>query len=179
MTGLLHIPVAQTWQVATRRQQAGSHSTPLYYLRTANRAGALPDEKNWVIGFRVALDLNSSATTTTDEDVKVYPDDQHSMPKPNVPITKSDVKSWPRWSPEPIAPIQRRYVNIPPSGSGNFSRLPFARHNHEPTIASCPNGQLYASWFQQTAVNQGDALGLFMQLSNASPIQSGRQLRLS
>ena len=42
--------------------RGGSHSTPLYYLRTANRAGALPDEKNWVIGFRVPLDLSGGAS---------------------------------------------------------------------------------------------------------------------
>lgn len=41
--------------------RGGSHSTPLYYLRTANRAGALPDEKNWVVGFRVAMDFSMNS----------------------------------------------------------------------------------------------------------------------
>jgi sulfatase modifying factor 1 len=37
-----------------RGTRGGSHSTEPYYLRTANRAGALPDERSWYIGFRVA-----------------------------------------------------------------------------------------------------------------------------
>ena len=34
-------------------------------LRTANRAGALPDEKTWVIGFRVALGGTTELTGVT------------------------------------------------------------------------------------------------------------------
>ena len=36
-----------------RVTRGGSHSTEPYYLRSANRAAALPEERNWLIGFRV------------------------------------------------------------------------------------------------------------------------------
>ena len=39
--------------------RGGSHSTMMYYLRTANRAAALPDDTSWFIGFRVAMDLGT------------------------------------------------------------------------------------------------------------------------
>jgi len=35
--------------------RGGSHSTPSYYLRSANRMGQLPECKNWLMGFRVVL----------------------------------------------------------------------------------------------------------------------------
>ncbi|MEC8840514.1 MAG: hypothetical protein VX432_02880, partial [Candidatus Poribacteria bacterium] len=33
--------------------RGGSHSTEIYYLRSANRMGTLPEDKHWLIGFRV------------------------------------------------------------------------------------------------------------------------------
>jgi len=33
--------------------RGGSHSTQVSFLRSANRLGALPDDKSWLIGFRV------------------------------------------------------------------------------------------------------------------------------
>ena len=50
-----------------------------------------------------------------------------------VPAPHSSEKSWPAWSPQPMAPVVRRYVNWP----GNGTQLPFSGHNHEPTIATC------------------------------------------
>jgi len=37
-----------------RVTRGGSHSTETYFLRSTNRAAALPEERNWLIGFRVA-----------------------------------------------------------------------------------------------------------------------------
>ncbi|MCX5683749.1 MAG: formylglycine-generating enzyme family protein, partial [Planctomycetota bacterium] len=36
-----------------RVTRGGSHSTPLEYLRSANRSGTLPEDSSWLIGFRV------------------------------------------------------------------------------------------------------------------------------
>ncbi|MHC4620726.1 MAG: formylglycine-generating enzyme family protein, partial [Planctomycetota bacterium] len=38
-----------------RVSRGGSHSTPVNYLRSANRMGTLPEDKHWLIGFRVVL----------------------------------------------------------------------------------------------------------------------------
>ena len=43
-----------------RVTRGGSHSTEVYYLRSANRAGALPEDSSWYIGFRVVLDKSAS-----------------------------------------------------------------------------------------------------------------------
>jgi len=38
-----------------RVTRGGSHSTEIYYLRSANRMAALPDDRSWLIGFRVVI----------------------------------------------------------------------------------------------------------------------------
>jgi len=35
--------------------RGGSHGTILYYLRSANRMGTVPEDKHWLIGFRVVI----------------------------------------------------------------------------------------------------------------------------
>jgi formylglycine-generating enzyme required for sulfatase activity len=35
--------------------RGGSHGSEVYYLRSANRLGAVPETRNWVTGFRVVL----------------------------------------------------------------------------------------------------------------------------
>ncbi|HHZ89347.1 TPA: formylglycine-generating enzyme family protein, partial [Candidatus Poribacteria bacterium] len=38
-----------------RVTRGGSHSTPIYYLRSSNRLGTLPEDKSWLIGFRLVM----------------------------------------------------------------------------------------------------------------------------
>ena len=35
--------------------RGGSHSTEVYYLRSANRMGTLPDDQHGLLGFRVVM----------------------------------------------------------------------------------------------------------------------------
>jgi sulfatase modifying factor 1 len=35
--------------------RGGSHGTVVYYLRSANRMGTVPEDKHWLIGFRVVI----------------------------------------------------------------------------------------------------------------------------
>lgn len=79
----------------------GSHGTELYYLRSANRAAALPDERNWYIGFRCAADdrarreRESDTTVVKDAHSRVQSvTPQHAMPT-----------SWPTWSTHPVSPV--------------------------------------------------------------------------
>ncbi len=118
---------------------AGSHGTELYYLRTANRAAALPEERNWYIGFRCAAD-------------DYGPQASHRIvPKtPSLADTSSASKrdeptSWPNWSADPVSPLVRRYVNIA-MPAGNI-HLPFDQHNHEPAITYCRSkDRLLVTW---------------------------------
>ncbi len=45
-----------------RVTRGGSHSTVPFYLRAGNRAGTLPEDSSWVIGFRV---VQGAMPTTT------------------------------------------------------------------------------------------------------------------
>ncbi len=118
-----------------RVTRGGSHSTELYYLRSANRMGALPDDRSWVIGFRVV----QAAMPTTRALPAVSPARYQENVRPSVPriVTKG---------PDPDKPYfkgPREYVKIPPNSYGPL----FSQHNHDPAIAACPNGDLLAIWY--------------------------------
>ena len=115
--------------------RGGSHSTEIYYLRSANRMGALPEDKSWLIGFRVVLG----------ELPKTKP-----LPVPPPELHQRDVKQeiLPDTAEiyDPIKPYfkgPRKYVKIPPDSNGPM----FSRHNHDPALVACPNGDLLAIWY--------------------------------
>jgi len=118
-----------------RVTRGGSHSTQIYALRSANRQGTVPEDKHWLIGFRVVLgDLPNTKP----------------LPVPPPPLHQQNVvqRSLAETSkgPDPDKPYfkgPRRYVNIPRHMEGPV----FAAHNHSPDIVACPNGDLLASWY--------------------------------
>jgi formylglycine-generating enzyme required for sulfatase activity len=114
--------------------RGGSHGTPVIYLRSANRMGALPTDKSWMIGFRV---------------VQAEPPKGRSRPNPPEPEWAQDVdrESW-DWSKGPAAdkPYWKKpipFVKIPPDSNGPL----YSRHNHCPAVTWCDNGDLLAVWF--------------------------------
>jgi formylglycine-generating enzyme required for sulfatase activity len=118
-----------------RVSRGGSHSTDLYYLRSANRMGALPDDRSWVIGFRVVQadkptgkPLPAVAPSLYQTHVsQAIPPNVHRGPDPNQPYFKGP----------------REYVKIPPNSYGPM----FSQHNHDPAITECANGDLLAIWY--------------------------------
>lgn len=113
--------------------RGGSHSNFAYYLRSGNRAGTLPDDRTWVIGFRVALGEMP--------DTAPLPLPEPPPHQQNVSQKKVDGKG-----PDPAKPHfrgPRRYVNIPPDSYGPA----FSTHNHDPALVECPNGDLLAIWY--------------------------------
>jgi formylglycine-generating enzyme required for sulfatase activity len=121
--------------------RGGSHSTPDYYLRSANRMGQLPECRNWLMGFRVVLGKLP--------DSKPLPMLQPPLHQQNViqrdpaHVTKG---------PSPDKPYFRgpyKYVKIPTDAIGPL----FAAHNHDPAIVECPNGDLLTCWY--TCVDEG------------------------
>ena len=118
----------------SRVTRGGSHSVEPFYLRSANRLGALPDDKHWLIGFRV---------------VQAEMPETEPLPEPEAPLWAQDVNQepwdWPEGphADEPffIKPIS--FVNIPPDSNGPL----FSRHNHCPDITYLPNGDLFATWY--------------------------------
>jgi len=117
-----------------RVTRGGSHSTDAYYLRSANRLGALPNERDWLIGFRVVIG-----------------DLPHSKPLPPVvPMNQQNViqrsTEEVMKGPDPDKPYfkgPRKFMKIPREAIGPL----FAGHNHSPDIVDCPNGDLLVSWF--------------------------------
>jgi len=125
-----------------RVTRGGSVDTYPYFLRSANRAGALPADRNWIVGFRVVI----GETPAT-----------KALPAPPLPLHRQNVRKRPMEEvikgPNPQKPYFKNF--------GKFVRIPrgdigpvFAGHNHNPAIAECPNGDLLACWY--TCVSEKD-----------------------
>ena len=118
-----------------RITRGGSHSTLVTFLRSANRCGMLPDDKTWLVGFRVVLGAVSAG---------------EPLPLPPEPLNRQKVS-------QQIPPDAtkgpghdgayfkgpRPYVRIPKGSNGPL----FSKHNHDPAIVECPNGDLLAIWY--------------------------------
>ena len=116
-----------------RVTRGGSHSTELYYLRSANRMGTLPDERSWIVGFRVVAGEPPAPSQTMPSPVQLH--------QRNVTQV---IASKPReHTAKPFFSGPRVYVRISPDADGPM----FATHNHVPALASCPNGDLLAAWY--------------------------------
>ncbi len=115
--------------------RGGSHGTDIYYLRSANRMGMIPEDKNWMIGFRVVI--GESPKT---ELLPVPPPELHQRNvKQEVPSDMAKAIDLTK----PYFKGPRKYVNIPPESNGPM----FSRHNHDPAVVACPNGDLLAIWY--------------------------------
>lgn len=114
--------------------RGGSHSTDARYLRAAERMATLPEDKHWLIGFRVVLG-------ELPDTVPLPP----AAPYPYQIGVSQSVPDWPDEAAKADAPCfaePKVYVKLTPSERG-----PFYRHNHSPYVAETPNGDLLAAWF--------------------------------
>jgi len=115
--------------------RSGSHNTPLQYLRSANRLGTLPDDKSYLIGFRVVI---AELPNTKPLSPFAPPLNQQNVSQATPPdLTKSPDSGKPFFK----GPIE--YVKVPPGSDGPM----FSKHNHDPAIVACPNGNLLAIWY--------------------------------
>ncbi len=129
-----------------RVTRGGSHGTPVEYLRSANRSGTLPEDKHWFIGFRV---VQGQAI--------------QSAPLPAAPAgawsagVSQEKHDW-KTAHDPDKPYfsgPSVYVKIPAGSEGPL----FSRHNHQPAVTACPNGDLLAIWYS-TRAERGRELGV-------------------
>jgi len=116
----------------TRITRGGSAWQPAATRQPESRMSLLPDDRYPQLGFRVALG----------------PGPVHFLNQRPVPRYAADVAAeryvWPGVpDAEPVflAPIP--FVRIPEGSAGPV----FSSHNHFPSIAWCPNGDLLAVWF--------------------------------
>ncbi len=118
-----------------RVTRGGSHSTEAYFLRSSNRMGTLPEDRNWLIGFRVAM---GGLPNTP-------PSPAHPPQLWQLGVMQTAPGNLVR-GPYPSRPIfegPRKYVMIPGDAKGPL----FPDHNHDPALARCPNGDLLAIWY--------------------------------
>lgn len=122
--------------------RGGSHSTEIYFLRSANRAGAVPADRSWFIGLRLVADAVAAApkpTTATVGGVR----SPAQAPKVSSASAASAGSPLPRVSattPFFLPPLQ--YVRV-----FTAEKIPFTEHNHDPALAACLNGDVFATWF--------------------------------
>ena len=110
-----------------RVTRGGSHNTPADFLRSANRSAAIPSDRHSQIGFRI---------------VEGEPDFTYLDTKEDSGRKISQRKySWKRKTDEPFWTPPVPFVVSPSDGT------PFYRHNHQPAITWCDNGDLLAIWF--------------------------------
>jgi sulfatase modifying factor 1 len=115
--------------------RGGSHSTPIIYLRSANRLGTLPDDKSWLIGFRVVAGEMPKTEPLASPEPALYARDVNEARRPD--WTKGPDPNKPYF----MGPIE--YVKIPPESNGPM----YSEHNHDPALVNCPNGDLLAIWY--------------------------------
>jgi sulfatase modifying factor 1 len=115
--------------------RGGSHGTHIYYLRSANRMGTVPEDKHWLIGFRVVI--GELPKTKGLAPPKPPLNQQNVVPRNPAVVSRG---------PDPDEPYfegPRKYETIPTWANGPI----FAGHNHCPAIVECPNGDLLAIWY--------------------------------
>lgn len=110
-----------------RVTRGGSHNTPVDFLRSANRSAAIPEDRHFQIGFRVVI---------SDAELQ-YIDNKTDRRHEN----RQTRSKWKECSKQPFWSVPQPYI-IPPDDN-----TPFYRHNHQPAVTWCSNGDILAIWF--------------------------------
>ena len=121
-----------------RVTRGGSHNTPVRYLRSGNRMAMIPEDKHALTGFRVVQADYPPQPEKTDETVHLNADN-----------VSQERLAWATGAEKPLFDPPVPYVIAPACGSDE----PFFRHNHQPAITWCDNGDLLAAWFSADEEN--------------------------
>jgi sulfatase modifying factor 1 len=126
--------------------RGGSHNTGTKFLRSANRSGMIPSDKNYLVGFRVVQAEIPTTQTLSSTEKKQW--------EKNVPQTTCKWKTTINMN-DPYFDVPIAFQNVP---SGSYGPL-YSNHNHCPDITSLPNGDLLATWYS-TNTEQGRELAV-------------------
>lgn len=107
--------------------RGGSHSTFTRLLRSANRGAWIPGTTCEKVGFRVVLGERPQGT--------VLPRVRGQAPGTGAAPAQAVVA--------PFFSGPKPFVIVPENSCGPL----FSAHNHSPSIAECPNGDLLAVWY--------------------------------
>jgi formylglycine-generating enzyme required for sulfatase activity len=134
---------------AFRVSRGGSYGTEVYYLRSGNRMGNLPDEATWLVGFRVLAVPNGTPAPVPDP----TPSERQPERPPEAAHGQADqATAAPREvggvgaAPEFFGP--KLYIKIKGRQGDEHSFGPlWSHHNHDPALTGSPSGDLVAVWF--------------------------------
>jgi formylglycine-generating enzyme required for sulfatase activity len=119
---------------AFRVSRGGSHNTPVFYLRSANRLSSLPNDKHWLIGFRVVCGEMPDTVALPEPAPKFW-----------ATGVSQTVYDWP-------AEHEMRYPYF--TGPQVWVRepswaddIPMYGHNHQPAVTFCDNGDILGAWY--------------------------------
>lgn len=139
-----------------RVTRGGSHNTPADFLRSANRSAAIPADRHSQIGFRIVEGESGFSFIGKKED-----SGRKISQRPYSWKKKSKGTFW-------ASPVP--YVVGPDDGT------PFYRHNHQPAITWCDNGDLLAIWFSCDAESGREMVVLGSRLRKGSSEWSEAEL---
>ena len=106
--------------------RGGSHNTTQDITRSSSRSATLPEDRHFLLGFRVVeTDMQPVAYHVKEDKPQKVSQKTHTW----------KIKEGSFWT-EPIPFV------LKPSDS-----TPFYKHNHQPAITWCDNGDLLAIWF--------------------------------
>lgn len=112
----------------------------LRFLSSSNRMGSLRDDRNWLIGFRVAQGDPINTSNAIINKYKPLNQKNVRQNKPNLTLLPKDYKKGAPWFQGPIPFV------IPPKAPADTT-IPFYYHNHVPSITEMPNGDLMVIWY--------------------------------
>lgn len=135
--------------------RGGSHNTPHAFLRSANRSAAIPSDRHNQIGFRIV-------------ESEVFPE-RHITELKTAKVSQHKAK-WRKGSEEPLWTPPVPYIRTPDDGT------PFYRHNHQPAVTWCDNGDLLAIWFSCDAESGREMVVLSSRLRKGEKQWSKPQL---
>jgi len=125
--------------------RGGSHNVYIKSLRSANRLSTLPEDKHWLLGFRVVQGEAPAG--------KPLKAEQEHLNAQNVSQKKFDWEANKKRGPYFAEPL--KYVLKPDDPAKEM----FLFHNHVPTVTWCDNGDILAAWFS-CARERGRDLGI-------------------
>ena len=105
-----------------RVTRGGSYSTKLYYLRSANRSGAVPEDQHWLIGFRVVI---GEFPSTEPQVISKRPLWATAIKQESGKGERQDFNP-----DQPYFDGPKKYVQIPEGSIGPL----FSNHNHVPDL---------------------------------------------
>ncbi len=118
-----------------RVTRGGSHSTGLPFLRSASRAGALPETRNFMVGFRVVMGEMPDSNPVSERELPIWARD---VCQEVIDLQEIQVPDH-----LPVFNEPRIFTKIPPDSNGPL----YFTHNHNPAVTALPNGDLLAIWF--------------------------------